>query len=58
MAVYRNALCWALATLGVALAGIFEVIDMASMTTLVIALPIVGWMAVSGRGRCAIGRGA
>jgi hypothetical protein len=55
---YRNALCWAAAIMGVALAGMFEVIDQASMTTLVIALPVAGWMAVSGRGSCPIGRRA
>ena len=53
---YRNALCWAVAILGVAVAGMFEVIDQASMTTLLIALPVAGWMAVSGRGSCPIGR--
>ena len=55
---YRNALCWAAAIMGVALAGMFEVIDQASMTTLLIALPVAGWMAVSGRGSCPIGRRA
>ena len=55
---YRNALCWAVAILGVAVAGMFEVIDQASMTTLLIALPVAGWMAVSGRGSCAIGHRA
>ena len=58
MTGYRNALCWAIAILGVALAGMFEVIDKASMTTLLVALPVAGWMAVSGRGSCAIGRRA
>jgi hypothetical protein len=53
---YRNALCWAAAILGVAVAGVFEVIDEASMTTLLIALPVAGWMAVSGRGCCPIER--
>ena len=58
MTGYRNALCWATAIMGVALAGMFEVIDKASMTTLVIALPVAGWMAISGRGYCPIGRRA
>ncbi len=49
MSTYRNALCWAAAIVGVAVAGMFEVIDEASMTTLLIALPVAGWMAVSGR---------
>ena len=52
MTGYRNALCWAAAILGVGLAGMFEVIDQASMTTLLIALPVAGWMAVTGRGSC------
>jgi len=52
MTMYRNALCWAAAILGVALAGIYGVIDEDSMTTLLIALPVAGWMAVSGRGSC------
>ena len=58
MCAYRNALCWAAAILGVAVAGMAEVIDEASMTTLLIALPVAGWMAVSGRGCCPIGRRA
>jgi hypothetical protein len=58
MTTYRIALCWAAAIVGVALAGMFEVIDEASMTTLLIALPVAGWMAVSGRGPCRIGRSA
>ncbi|WP_156457705.1 hypothetical protein [Altererythrobacter sp. Root672] len=53
---YRNALCWAGAIVGVALAGMFEVIDQASTTTLLIALPVAGWMAVSGRGACPLAR--
>ena len=57
MTAYRNALCWAAATLGVAVAGVFELIDQASMTTLLVALPVAGWMAVSGRGYCPIGKG-
>lgn len=58
MMLYRNALCWAAAIIGVALAGMFEVIDRASMTTLLIVLPIAGWMAVRGRGSCPIWRRA
>ena len=53
---YRNALCWAAATFGVAVAGIYGVIDEDSMTTLLIALPVAGWMAVSGRGSCPLAR--
>jgi len=56
MAGYRNALCWAAAIVGVALASMFELIDKASATTLLIALPVVGWMAVSGRLYCPIAR--
>lgn len=58
MDTYRNALCWAGAIFGVALAGMFEVIDKASTTTLLIALPVAGWMAVSGRGCCPLRRSA
>lgn len=54
MQPYRNALCWAAAIIGVALAGMFEVIDQASMTTLLIALPVAGWMAVTGRSSCSL----
>lgn len=56
MTAYRNALCWATAIFGVAVAGRYGVIDEASTTTLLIALPVAGWMAVSGRGSCPIGR--
>jgi len=56
MAGYRNAFCWAAAILGVALAGMIEVIDKASTTTLLIALPVAGWMAVRGRGSCPLSR--
>jgi hypothetical protein len=58
MSTYRNAWCWAAAILAVAVAGMYGVIDEASMTTLLIALPFAGWMAVSGRGSCPIGRSA
>jgi hypothetical protein len=34
------------------------VIDQASSSTLLIALPVAAWMALSGRGSCPIGRGA
>jgi hypothetical protein len=53
---YRNAFCWAAAIIGVALAGMFDVIDQASTTTLLIALPVAGWMAVSGRGSCPLAK--
>ena len=55
---YRNALCWAAAIGGVALAGIFEVIDKASATTLLVVLPVVAWQALSGRMYCPVGRQA
>ena len=58
MNAYRNALCWAAAIVGVAVAGIYGAIDEDSMTTLLIALPVAGWMAVSGRSCCRIGRRA
>ena len=53
---FRNAFCWAVAIIGVAVAGVFEVIDQASSTSLLIALPVAGWMAVSGRGSCPLSR--
>jgi hypothetical protein len=56
MTGYRNALCWAGAILAVAAAGMLGVIDEASTTTLLIALPVAGWMAVSGRGSCPLSR--
>lgn len=49
MTTISKALCWAAAILGVALAGAFGVIDQASTTTLLIVLPIAGWMALTGR---------
>lgn len=52
MNIYLKALCWASAIVGVAVAGALGVIDEGSTTTLLIALPIAGWMAVSGRGCC------
>lgn len=58
MTRYRNALCWAAAILGVALASIFEVIDRASATTLLVVLPVIAWQSLSGRMYCPIGRRA
>jgi hypothetical protein len=58
MTRYRNALCWAAAIVGVAAAGMFEVIDKASTTTLLIALPVIAWQSLSGRLYCPIGRKA
>ena len=58
MTLYRNALCWAAAILGVGVAGMTGVIDEDSMTTLLIVLPVAGWMAVRGHGSCPLGRGA
>ena len=55
MSCYRNALSWAGAIIGVAVAGMLGVIDQASMTTLLVALPVAGWMAVTGRSRCTAG---
>jgi hypothetical protein len=57
MTGYRNALCWAGAIIGVGLAGMFGIIDASSTTTLLVALPVAGWMALNGRGSCPIGRG-
>ena len=56
MNTYRNALCWVGAIVGVAVAGMLGVIDESSTTTLLVALPVAGWMAVSGR-PCRFGRG-
>jgi hypothetical protein len=58
MNTYRNPLCWAAAILGVAFAGMSGVIDPASTTTLLVALPVAAWMALSRRGSCPIGRRA
>jgi len=58
MKTYTSAFCWAGAIIGVALAGMFDVIDEDSMTTLLIALPVAGWTAVSGRGSCLAARRA
>lgn len=55
MLIYRNPLCWGVAIIGVAFAGMSGLIDPASTTTLLVALPVAGWMAVSGRGYCPIG---
>jgi hypothetical protein len=58
MILYRNALCWSAAILGVGAAGMFGVIDEDSTTTLLIALPVAAWMALRGRGCCLARRGA
>ena len=49
MRTYTMPLCWAGAILGVATAGATGVIDESSMTTLLVALPVAAWMALSGR---------
>ena len=56
MKTYTSPLCWAGAIVAVALAGMFGVIDEDSMTTLLIALPVAGGMAVTGRGSCPAAR--
>ena len=58
MRTYTMPLCWAGAILGVAAAGVAGVIDEQSMTTLLVALPVAAWMALSGRGSCPVGRRA
>ena len=58
MTGYRNALCWAAAILGVALAGMAGLIDESSTTTLLIALPVVAWMSLRGRLYCPLRREA
>ena len=57
MKTYTSALCWAGAIIGVAVAGMLEVIDEDSTTTLLIALPVAAWMALSGRS-CRLRRSA
>ena len=52
MTTISKALCWAAAILGVAVAGTLGMIDQASTTTLLIVLPVAGWMALGGRGSC------
>jgi hypothetical protein len=42
-------LCWAGAILAVGVAGMLGVIDEDSTTTLLIALPVCAWTALSGR---------
>jgi hypothetical protein len=54
---YRKALCWAAAMVGVAVAGALGIIDEASMTSLLVALPVAGWLAL-GRSRCVPRRSA
>jgi hypothetical protein len=49
MKTYTSALCWAGAILAVGVAGMLGVIDKDSTTTLLIALPVAAWMALSGR---------
>ena len=51
---YLSAICWAAVILAVALAGRFGLMDEDSTTTLLIALPFVGWMALRGRCSCAL----
>ena len=58
MTSISKALCWAAAILGVAVAAAFGVIDQASTTTLLIVLPVAGWMAINGRGCGRAGREA
>ena len=58
MPTYFKAWCWAAAIIGVALAGVFGLIDEASTTSLLVALPVAGWMALRGRGACSLRRNA
>lgn len=57
MPTYSKASCWAAAIASVALAGALGLIDEASTTTLLIALPMSGWAAITGRGWCPARRG-
>jgi hypothetical protein len=47
-----NALLWAAVIMGVAAAGAWGAIDEDTTRTLLIVLPVAGWMAVSGRSGC------
>lgn len=47
-----KALCWALAIILVAVAGYYGLIDKQAARTLTITLPVVAWMAVTGRSDC------
>jgi len=58
MAGIRKAICWATVILVVGAAGRFGLIDEGSATTLLIVLPVIAWMALSGRGCCPIWRKA
>lgn len=52
MNIYARALVWAAAIIGVAVAGMLEIIDEDSMTTLLLVLPLVAWMSLCGRACC------
>jgi hypothetical protein len=47
-----NALLWAAVIMGVAAAGTWGEIDEDTTRTLLIVLPVAGWMAVSRRSGC------
>ena len=47
-----HALCWAIAIVGIALAGAYGLIDRQLANTLTITLPAVAWMAITGRLGC------
>ena len=47
-----KALCWAFPILAVAFAGYLGVIDKQMAQTLCITLPVVAWMALTGRSGC------
>jgi hypothetical protein len=49
MRTYTSALCWAGAIIAVAVAGMLGMIDEDSTTTLMIVLPVAGWMALQGK---------
>lgn len=58
MHFYLKTVCWGAAIVGVAVAGALGVIDEHSTTTLLVALPVAGWMAIGRRGCCPWGRRA
>lgn len=52
MTQLRKALCWAAALLLLALGGRIGLMDRDAVTVLLIALPVVAWLSITGRGQC------
>ena len=53
MGTYRNAFFWAAVIIGVEMASAWGAIAEDTTRTLLIVLPVAGWMAVSGGSGCA-----